>query len=187
MPITLPGKRLPDKVTKMEAARRQLATAITLWFTGGDTVSTYTLSHAAYEVIHNLTRQQRGRDLLFDSLVIRDEYRKDFNVLLRNPANFFKHAQRGKSENPTIEFYPETSDLFILFSILGLSLIDMELNSEESAFCWWINFHKPEWLTEKGRKFLSDRFPVDSIRKIRWLKKSEFFDIFMDARRNRIG
>jgi len=169
----------------MEAARRQLATAITLWFTGGDTVSTYTLSHAAYEIIHNLTRQHRTRDLLFDSLLIRDEYRKDFNTRLRNPANFFKHSQRGKSENPTVEYYPETSDLFILFSVLGLSLIDEKLSSEESAFCWWITFHKPKWLTEKGQKFLSDNFPIDNVRQIRRLEKSEFFNIFMDAHRNR--
>ena len=114
MPITLPGKRQPEKVTKIDAARRHLATAITLWFTGGDTVSTYTLSHAAYEVIHNHTRPQRGRDLLFDSLLIRDEFRKEFNTHLRDPANFFKHAQRGKSENPIVEFYPGISGIIYL-------------------------------------------------------------------------
>ena len=97
MPMIVPGKRRPEKATRMDAARRHLATAITLWFTGGDTVSTYTLSHAAYEVIHNLTRQRRGRDLLFDSLLIRDEYRKDFNTMLRDPANFFKHASPNYS------------------------------------------------------------------------------------------
>ena len=183
MPIIVPGKRRPEKVTKIDAARRQLATAITLWFTGGDTVSIYTLSHAAYEVIHNFTRRKRGRDLLFDSLVIRDEYRKEFNTILRNPANFFKHAQRGKTENPTVEFYPETSELFFLYSVFGLSLVGIELNNEETVFCWWITFHRPEILTEKGRKFLSDHFPVDSVHEIRRIKKSEFFNAFMDARR----
>lgn len=186
MRIIVPGKRRPAKVTKMDAARRQLATAITLWFTGGDTVSTYTLSHAAYEVIHNFTSEHRTRDLLFDSPLIRDEYRKNFNDLLRKPANFFKHARRGKSENPTVEFYPETSDLFILFSILGLSLIDEGLSSEELAFLWWIIFHKPGWLTEKGQKMLSNCFPGENLDEIRRLNKSEFFNVFMDAHRNKI-
>lgn len=52
--VRLPGtpKPLPpERITKLDAARRHLATAIMLWFTGGDTVSIYTLSHAAYEVI----------------------------------------------------------------------------------------------------------------------------------------
>ena len=183
MPMIVPGKRRPEKATKMDAARRHLATAITLWFTGGDTVSTYTLSHAAYEVIHNLTRQRRGRDLLFDSLLIRDEYRKDFNTMLRDPANFFKHARREKLENSTVEFYPETSELFIFFSIIGLSLIGVESNNEEITFSWWLYFNRPQWLTEKGRKFFSDHIPVEHIHDIRRLDKSEFFDIFMKARR----
>lgn len=172
-------KPLLEKVSKLEAARRQLATAISLWFTGGDTVSTYALSHAAYEVIHNYTRPNRKRELLFDSLIVKDEYRKEFNSHLRNPANFFKHAQRGKTEDPEIEFSPATSDVFILFSIFGLAFIGKSLAIEERAFYWWAMLHKPSILTEEGRKLVTDAFPGDNLVYARDMEKGEFFERFI--------
>jgi hypothetical protein len=38
-------------VTKLDAARRQLKTAIKLWFEDGDPVAIHTLIVAAYEII----------------------------------------------------------------------------------------------------------------------------------------
>ena len=183
MTVTLPGERQPEKTTKMEAARRQLATAIALWFNGGDTVSIYTLSHAAYEVIHNITRPDRTRDLLFDSLVIKDEFRKEFNEYLRSLANFFKHAQRGEKEDPVLEFYPEASELFILFSLVGLSLVKIDLNDEETAFLVWLMLQQPRFLTENGRKLLSEHLPIEGIHRLRQLSRRKFFGVFMNARR----
>lgn len=187
MSITIPGKRQPESVTKLDAARRQLATAITLWFTGGDAVSTYALSHAAYEVIHNFTKPNRTQDLLFDSRLVRNEYRKQFNGTLRNPANFFKHAQRGKSENPTVEFYPETSEIFIAYSIFALSLIGKEYRDEESIFTMWMLLHRTEWLTPEGRKFFSDHMTVDRINQIQSLNKREFFEGLLRVRQKLIN
>ena len=180
--IKLPGTPKPfppEKVTKLDAARRQLATAITLWFKGADTVSIYSLSHAAYEVIHNFTRPKRGRKLLFDSLVIKDEYRREFNTLIRNPANFFKHANRDKSENPTIEFHPEMSEMFFMYSILGIEHSKIPRNIEESAFIHWYCLNHPEHLTKKGREVFTDLFPVDALNEIRGLTKKEFFQAYL--------
>jgi hypothetical protein len=39
-------------ISKFDAARRQLNTAITLWFADGDPVAIHTLAYAAYEIIH---------------------------------------------------------------------------------------------------------------------------------------
>jgi hypothetical protein len=182
--ITLPGTPRPEKVTKLDAARRHLATAIALWFTSGDTVSIYTLSHAAYEVIHNITRGKRKTELLFDAPIIRDEYRKDFNSHLRNPANFFKHARREKSENQTIEFYPRIAELFFLFSIFGLSQSGIELNREERIFHSWLMIRQPQWFTEEGRKFISDRMPIESARELRRASRKEFYEAFLQAFRH---
>src|SRR5271165_3353782 len=45
-------------ITKFEAARRQLGTAIVLWFSDDDPVSIHTLACAAYEIIHKLTKKR---------------------------------------------------------------------------------------------------------------------------------
>src|SRR6266849_392075 len=106
-------------ITKLDAARRQLETAITLWFNGGDPVSIHTLACAAYEIIHVVSQaRHRARDLLFDTLIVKDEYLGEWNKLIKRPANFFKHARHDP--DGTIDFNPALSEGFILFSLIGL-------------------------------------------------------------------
>ena len=59
------------EVSKLDAARRQLETAIRLFFYDGDFVSTHTLAAAAFNVLNDLSRRADGdrksmRDQLLD-------------------------------------------------------------------------------------------------------------------------
>jgi hypothetical protein len=72
--MTVPVAKIT--ITKLDAARRQLGIAISLWFQDGDEVAIHTLACAAHQIIHDINRHRGGRDLLFDSLVFRDEYRR---------------------------------------------------------------------------------------------------------------
>jgi hypothetical protein len=60
------------KISKLAAARRQLATAIELWFIDGDPVAIHTLAFAAFEVIRTISKKRNPnrRKLLFDSLKV---------------------------------------------------------------------------------------------------------------------
>jgi hypothetical protein len=64
-------------VSKLDAARRQLQTAIQLWFEERDPVAIHALAYAAYEIIHAISKRRNPnrRDLLFDSDLVKDEYR----------------------------------------------------------------------------------------------------------------
>ena len=162
-------------VSKLDAARRQLSTAINLWFGSDDPVSINTLAHAAYEIIHVVSKKRNPgrRDLLFDSLVVKDEYRRDFTVLVKEPANFFKHAKNDV--DTAIEFKPILTELFFMYSILGVSLCGEHLNKSESVFLAWIHIHKPYLLTDSGRKFLTNTIPIDQMQQLRSLEKKELF------------
>jgi hypothetical protein len=46
------------RITKLEAARRQLVTGIRLFFEDADSISVYTLGHAAWEVLDALCKHQ---------------------------------------------------------------------------------------------------------------------------------
>jgi hypothetical protein len=94
-------------VSKLEAAQAQLRTAITLWFTEGDPISTHALAFAAYEVVHVFSKKRNPfrRDLLFDTDLIKDEYRNEFNKRVKRHAYFFKHADR--TPDAVIDFNPE--------------------------------------------------------------------------------
>ena len=170
-------------ITKLDAAQRQLRTAITLWFNEDDAVSIHALAFAAYEVMHAVSKRLNPyrRDLLFDSLVIKDEYRDLFNIQLKKSASFFKHANRATETE--IEFDPSISEMFILYAIAGRELCKHGQSSEESAYLWWMQLNQPELLTEGGRKFVSDRIPANTLEDIRRFPKSKFYEAFMEARR----
>ncbi|MBB4370108.1 hypothetical protein GGD63_002901 [Bradyrhizobium sp. cir1] len=172
----------PMIITKLDAARRQLATAIRLWFRSGDAVSIHTLAFAAYEVIHfiSIHRDKYRRDLLFDSDLIKDEHRAEFNKLIRSPANFFKHADRDP--DGAIEYDPVASEAFILFAILGLATIKEPSSDEEAAFMFWRYFHHPDQLTEAGRKTYVDGIPENRLAEIRSIPKDQFFEAFTTSR-----
>jgi len=169
------------KVTKLEAACRQLRTAIALWFTEGDPVSAHTLAFAAYEILHTISKKRNPyrRDLLFDSDLIKDEYRSDFNKAVKKHAYFFKHADRD-SEG-VIDFNTDANELFLLFAVTGRQLCGALQSQEESAFLWWIQIHRPELLTEAGHKMVADHVPIETLDAIRGLSKTDFFEGFRDA------
>jgi hypothetical protein len=175
------------KISKLDAARRQLETAITLWFQAGDPVSIHTLAFAAYEVIHAISKKRdpTRRDLLFDSLMIKDEHRGDFNKFMKANAWFFKHADRDGDS--VIEFFPTLSEVFIMFAIFGVELCGERKNIAERAFFWWLTLAKPEWLTNNGVQMLSDNLKPEAIAHLRSIKKNEFFQAFTLAAAQRQG
>lgn len=172
------------RISKLDAGRRQLRTAITLWFNGGDPVAIHTLAFAAYEVLHYLSqkRDPSRQDLIFDSAWVKTEFRRHWNQKVRKEANFFKHADRDGDS--VIEFDPSFSEYFLLFAIVARSLCGEPGSDEESAFLKWIYINQPHVLTEQGKDALTNHIPVEDIRYVRGRPKSEFFDCFLKARRN---
>lgn len=169
-------------VSKLDAARRQLQTAIRLWFSGGDAVSIHTLAYAAYEIVHVVSKKRnRTRDLIFDSLVIKDEARADFNKRLKRDGNFFKHAR--EDADAVLEFYPAASELFIFFSIVGIEACGERLHPEESGYIAWMSLHHPELLTEAGKKQFTNHAMIKAMASIKSIKKSEFLGAWIDSRR----
>ncbi len=170
------------RIGKVEAAKRQLRTAISLWFNDGDPVAVHALAFAAYEVMHSVSekRDPYRRDLLFDTLWIKDEYRGKWNKHIRKEANFFKHADRDGDS--VIEFNPKLSECFIMFAIAARELCGEQSSDEESIFCHWLTIHRPDLITDDWKKRISESIPIDDIQELRARPKKEFFEIFHHAR-----
>ena len=168
------------RVSKLNAARRQLDCAIELWFADKDDVSIHTLAAAAHQIIHDINQQKGGGELLFDSAKIRDEYRREFISLAKAPMNFFKHANRDAGE--ILEFSPFTSVILMMFSISGLERLGEIANDVEQALFCWLVFHRPNLITTEYQKVVQERIPVDYHDEIRAISKSEFFRTIMRAR-----
>jgi hypothetical protein len=110
------------RISKIDAARRQLDCAIELWFLDKDEASIHTLAAAAYKIIHDL-KEHRGirRDLLYDSAMIKDECRSKWINVLKRSVNSLKHADKFPDE--TVEISPFGNLIFIMFTAGGLRLL----------------------------------------------------------------
>ena len=85
-------------VSKFDAARRQLETAIRLYFFQGDPISIHTLASAAAQILQDLSKHRGGAPMLFREAFLqryfRPERQPEIKKTLAAAENFFKHADR---------------------------------------------------------------------------------------------
>lgn len=157
-------------LTPIDAARRQLATAIELWVLDGDPVSIHTLASAAHQIVHDLNAKAGGEPFLFDSPLIKAEHRKDVINRIKSHPNFFKHADRSPAEH---EFPPDTNEWLIAFILQGLNALKLELTAKELAFRAWNGLQHPDVLTAEGQAVIDA-----ATEGMATLAKREFFEAF---------
>ena len=167
-------------VTKLDAARRQLHTAIDLWASEGDPVSIHSLAYAAHQIIHDLNRKAKGPHLLLDMPNIRKEKLGEFVQMVKRDANFFKHADtRGNRKEPlSIEFSPDINELFMMVSIKGLKYLEQQLTEHENGFLLWYRVHHPDMLDEAPGHDVQSTVDVDTWNAYKQLPKREFLEVF---------
>jgi hypothetical protein len=101
-------------ISKLDAARRQLETAIRLYFHQGDPVSIHTLVAAAYNVIRDINKHRGGSKMVMKEQLfefVKPEKRGEFHDLLNQAENFFKHADRD--HDATLEFSPKEAEMLL--------------------------------------------------------------------------
>lgn len=167
------------QVTKLEAARRQLRVAISLWFQGGDEVAIHTLAGASYQIIHDIVSAKKAGPLLFDSPIFREEYRNEAINMLKRDVNFFKHADR--EPDGVTEFMPAMSELFMMGAIWGLENLTLNRDTVEKAFHQWFCLQHPELLTEQGRRAQAQFAHLKEFSELKRLTPHQFFNIFIQA------
>jgi hypothetical protein len=165
------------RISKIEAARRQLDSAIELWFLDKDEVSIHTLAAAAYQLVHDL-KEHKGlaRELLYDSAMIKDKYRKQWSKVIKKPMNFFKHADNDPEE--TLEFSPLGSMGFIMAAASGLRILGEPTSHTVYAFTLWLVVNKPSWITPKFRELYEERVGIDTLQGFKTVPKCNFLELF---------
>ncbi|WP_345737905.1 hypothetical protein [Prosthecobacter algae] len=144
-------------ITKLDAAQRQLDTSFRLWFLEEDVVSVFTLAASAHQIIHDLNQRLRGEDLLFDSLIIKEEFRNQYVAHLKRPWNFLKHADNDP--DGVLKIDENSVHDFFLFSAKGLKQLGQNTSGITLVFLLWFGIHFPKYLRSK-EKFLAD-FGID--------------------------
>ena len=123
-------------LSKQEVARRQLVTAINLFFDQGDSVSIYTLGQAAWEVLDSLRKHQgkiRFREGIerANSLSPKEVYK-----IATYGRNFFKHADKDP-EVCLKEFHDELNDQVLMCASFDYTTISDSLPVELQLMKLW--------------------------------------------------
>ena len=165
-----------EKVSKLDAARRQLRTALRLFLQESDSVSIHTLAAASHEILRTLIKAKGGGSLIRDSDFIKPEYQKEYEKHINRPRNFFKHADRDPNE--VLEF-PSGGNVFDLYDCV---VMDYKLNGNKFSsrecqlFMSWFMISYPHLL----KPGIIDLFPKEvqkMIARKELVPKRRFLDI----------
>lgn len=124
------------KLTKIDAAKRQLEAAIVLFFDDGDPVAIHTLACAAYDVLDGINQHRGGQEMWvkrrYPQLPGRPT-RGDINEY----QNFLKHAD--KDPEGTLDFFPILTEPILADACETYRTITKEENPLFGVFMRW--FH----------------------------------------------
>lgn len=131
-------------VDKIDAAHRQLESAITMFFEEWDVVSQHTLIAAAYGILYDLGKQRGIGGSVKDSPLVRSEDRSDFIRQIHLPQNFFKHAKQDSGAK--LIFRYQVSHFFLFDAIRLFVLLRKNVPERMRIFLVWFQLRYPDLL-----------------------------------------
>lgn len=170
---------MAQRISKLEAAQRQLDTAIDLWFEDRDGLSIFTLAFASLKVLLNLYPHEAddGFGAVIDKLIDEAIGWKDFS----KHANFLKHADRDP-DAVLNDFHPDAGmPVMGLATLLYRRLNKGSLSLKMMALDSWIELVAAE---ELGIREV-DRNParIESNRRVREALKAAPREKYMEEAR----
>lgn len=148
-----------ETVTRQDAVRRQLSTAIDLILGNGDAVSANVLTWAATEVLRGVATA-RGINTFLGSLEdrIKPQHLKDWRNILREHYNYFKHSDRDPDLVIT-DFTPEATT----WPLLGACRDYFEIYKSRTwpmlVYQLWFFCRNPNMLIDEGSGLVSTMSP----------------------------
>jgi hypothetical protein len=132
-----------QQVTKLEASRRQLVTAIRLFFENWDSVSVYSLGHSAWEVLDALCRHGGTIRFLDEAAHANKMAEAEIRKIASYGRNFFKHADRDP-ETTLDDFADDLNDHVLLAATLDYGSLATTKPMELQVFQLWYFAVYPE-------------------------------------------
>jgi len=153
------------RLGKLEAARRQLETAIKLYFVDGDEVSIHTLTGAAYSLIRDINEHRRGEPMLKDlHLFLSDDLAREFRSYMNRPENFLKHADKDPDGIGEIE--PRWTEVLIWEASRKYCEMTSETNKLLITFILWFVARLPELKEQVENECLSQGFTKEHLARV---------------------
>lgn len=127
------------RITKTDAARRQIDAAIWMLFRNDDPLAVHTLAMAAFRILRDLAKS-RGLEHTLDSM-IESGMEKQFWGEFSNAANFLKHADQDPN-GILSAFSDDTNDKLLLIACTYYELLGNVWTLEMGALVlWYMSLH----------------------------------------------
>ncbi len=131
--------RIP--IRKIDAATRQLDTAISLLFEKRDLVSVHTLAAAAAVILHDILGSM-NRPRIIDYIV--ESRQAEFLRAVRKAQNFFKHADKDPEPNGQLDFSPVQTHMMLFEACFHANALNLASTPERECFLLWYLLEYPE-------------------------------------------
>ena len=142
----IPSKDRFQKISKIEAAKRQLVTAIRLFLSEEDAIPVHTIASAVHEVLRDLLIKKGGKSFLKDGITVflHPEDIEDYQIQIREPQNFLKHANRDPEG--TLDFSPDIVRLWIFDCLRMYMELTGTMFKEGNLFSIWFVLSHPKFV-----------------------------------------
>ena len=165
------------EISKLDAAKRQLDTAITLFFKQADSVSIHTLTAAAHQVLRDIGKIENIKSIIKDSGFIRKEYEKEYLTIISEAENFFKHA--NKDSHKLLKFNPEQTESLLFDAVEMYMQIAKEMPEDMSIYRVWFLANHSEIVSLETKREIERKGL--SIKNFQSKTKLDFFRSMKDA------
>lgn len=140
-------------ISKLDAAKRQLETAVELFFNHKDPVSIHTLTRAVHEILEKLCRAQGLQSVTEWGIIqIKKEKQEEIRNKMNEAKNFFKHA--GKDSGVILNFNTELSNFYLYDSVRLYQGLTKKLPKLFLIFNVWFFMKNPDLFSNDEQKNL---------------------------------
>jgi hypothetical protein len=148
-------------ITKLDAARSQIDTAIELWFMDRDPASIHTLACAGLDVINALGAPLGELAMRYDPSRF-----KEWLPIVAEIRNFFKHADRNPEG--TLEFKPSTNNHLLADCVDTFHRVTGSQTVTMRVFWSYFTLHNTQYFAPAT----VEQLPIE----LRSLPKQQFFE-----------
>ena len=161
------------RLDKVEAARRQIESAIWLWFVDADMVSVHTLTAAAHRLLLEMAKAWNVTAFPFTAAYVPGRAGKDARRAAPDPATFFKRAKKDE----TYVLSEAWTELYLFDAVMAYNnLMDNRCASAMmSTFIVRFAVQRQELFARGAFSFLEEAVSKDfDIERLEQLSKLEF-------------
>jgi hypothetical protein len=171
------------RVTKLEAARRQLESAIWLWFVDDDHVSVHALTASAHRLLLELSALRKKAGWPFSGAYLPTPTVKVRRRHTEDAVTFFKYAKKDE----TYELSEQWTELYLFDAVMAYSSLadDRGASALMSTFVLRFGVERPDLFVRDAFSLLERRVSETfNLERLERLSKMDFLKEFIGVLRH---